>query len=372
MGSIFGKLFRLSTFGESHGQALGAVIDGCPAGLSLSESDIQPYLDRRKPGQSRFSTGRREEDLCRILSGVYLGKTTGAPIALIAKNTDMNSSEYEELSEIYRPGHADYSSRIKYGFRDHRGGGRSSGRETLSRVMGGAVAAKILKELGIEVFAFTQSIGPVSVKDFNPGDCTKNPLYMPDLKASYIAGQYIEELIKSKDSAGGIISCIVRGLPAGVGEPVADKLDAELAKAIMSIGAVKGVEFGSGFACARMLGSMHNDAFILSEKEQEVKVSKESNNAGGILGGISDGSTLIINAAVKPTPSIGIAQRTLDSSLSPVDIELKGRHDPVIVPRAVVVIECMVALTILDLMFMGMHAKMDYLKKIYQNKDSSD
>lgn len=363
MGSIFGKIFRLSTFGESHGSALGAVIDGCPAGLALSEDDIRPYLKRRRPGQSRFSSARNEEDRCRILSGVWLGKTTGAPISLITENTDMNASEYEELSDVYRPGHADYSWQMKYGFRDHRGGGRSSGRETLSRVMGGAVAARILKELGIEVFAFTQSIGPISARDFHPEDCMKNPLYMPDLKASYIAAQYIEELIRARDSAGGIIGCIVRGLPVGVGEPSADKLDAELAKAILSIGAVKGVEFGSGFACAGMLGSMHNDAFIRTEGEQ--KVSKKSNNAGGILGGISDGSTVIIHAAIKPTPSVGIPQRTLGSDLLPRDIEIEGRHDPVIVPRAVVVIESMVALTVLDLLLAGMSARLDYLKKIY-------
>lgn len=365
MGSIFGKIFKVSTFGESHGEAVGAVIEGCPAGLALSKSDIQPYLDRRRPGQGLFSSERQEADACHILSGIFEGKTTGAPVAVVVNNTDMNPSEYDMLANIYRPGHADYTYEKKYGFRDYRGGGRSSGRESVSRVIGGAVAIKILQDLGVEIFAFTQSIGPVFAKEFDLRACTRNPLYMPDMKASYIAGQYIEELIKNGDSAGGVISCIVRGLKAGFGEPVADKLDGDLAKSIMSIGAVKGVEFGAGFASAKMTGSIHNDAFYINTDEAEKKISKKSNNAGGILGGISDGSPIIINAAIKPTPSISLSQRTLNSDFDETDLEIKGRHDPVIVPRAVVVIEAMTAMTLVDHIFAGMNARMDYVKKFY-------
>ena len=373
MSSTFGQSFRVHTWGDSHGKSIGAVIDGCPAGLPLSEADIQPYLNRRKPGQGLYTSQRSEADICQIHSGTFNGLTTGAPIMVLIENANPNSSDYDELADVYRPGHADYTYDMKYGFRDYRGGGRSSGRETAARVIGGAIAAKLLKQLEIEITAFTQSIGPVYAKSLNLEDCALNPLYMPDMQAAYLAADFIDELIAHKDSAGGIISCFVRGLPAGVGEPVADKLEAELAKALLSIGGFKGVEFGAGFASSRMSGSKNNDEFYIIKKGYDAsyaentvfKISKRSNNAGGVLGGISDGSALIINTAIKPTPSIGMTQKTIDKNGNEVVIEIGGRHDPVIVPRAVVVVEAMVAITILDLMLRGMAAKLDNIKKVY-------
>ena len=262
-GSIWGDIFRVSTFGESHGKAVGAIIDGCPAGLPLSEEDIQIFLDRRKPGQNSFTTPRVENDKCNILSGVFEGKTTGTPIMVMLENLSQRSSDYSEISSYYRPGHADYTFDSKYGFRDYRGGGRSSGRETAARVIAGAIASKILATMNIEVHAFTQSIGPISAKRFELDECFANPFYMPDNQAAVIAANYLNELKAEKDSVGGIISCISTGVPAGIGEPVFDKLDAKLAAGIVSIGAVKGVEFGSGFTSAMMKGSENNDSFYI-------------------------------------------------------------------------------------------------------------
>lgn len=361
-GSIWGDIFRVSTFGESHGKAVGAIIDGCPAGLPLSEEDIQIFLDRRKPGQNSFTTPRVENDKCNILSGVFEGKTTGTPIMVILENLSQRSSDYSEISSYYRPGHADYTFDSKYGFRDYRGGGRSSGRETAARVIAGAIASKILATVNIEVHAFTQSIGPISAKRFELDERFTNPFYMPDNQAAVIAANYLNELKAEKDSVGGIISCISTGVPAGIGEPVFDKLDAKLAAGIVSIGAVKGVEFGSGFTSAMMKGSENNDSFYIEND----KIVKRTNNCGGISGGISDGSPIILSAAFKPTPSIAKKQHTVNTSFEEIDIEIHGRHDPVIVPRAVVVVESMVAITILDAMLKNTSSKLENILKVYR------
>ncbi len=362
-GSTFGTLFRTTTFGESHGAAIGAVIDGCPAGLSLSEEDIQKYLDRRRPGGSRFVTQRKEGDRCRILSGVFEGKTTGTPIAVLIENTDQHSGDYSAIAKLYRPGHADFTYDQKYGFRDYRGGGRSSGRETAGRVIGGAVAAKVLQEFGIRAAAWTDSIGPVSIDPEKSSleICAENELYMPDPDAAERAGAWLWDLMGQRDSSGGCIGCLVTGVPAGLGEPVFDKLDAELAKAVMSIGAVKGIEFGSGFAAAQSTGSQNNDCFYA----ENGKILKRTNRAGGILGGISDGSSIYFRAAVKPTPSIARRQETVDTEGRSVETEIGGRHDPVVVPRAVVVVECMTSLVLLDLLIKNAGSRMESLRKIY-------
>lgn len=362
-GSSYGKLFQITTWGESHGEALGVVIDGCPAGLPLSKEDIQFFLDRRKPGKTKISTPRKEEDKVEILSGIFEGKTTGTPISLIVHNTSQRSSDYSEIAGYYRPGHADYTFDQKYGFRDYRGGGRSSARETIGRVAAGAVASKLLQTLGISLTAYTRSIGPVTIDDaaFDKQAITDTPTCMPDYEASKKAEAYLEECMKSFDSAGGVIECRIENCPAGIGEPVFDKLDAELAKAVMSIGAVKAVEIGDGIKAAGHRGSENNDSFIMKDHT----VSKRTNHAGGILGGISDGSTIILRAHVKPTPSIFQKQQTINKQGENIEISIKGRHDPVVVPRAVVVVESMAAVTLLDALLVNMSAKVDNLLKIY-------
>lgn len=364
-GSLFGKHFTIQTFGESHGEGLGVVVDGVPAGLNLCTEDIQLYLDRRKPGSSRYATKRAESDSVEILSGVFEGKTTGTPIALLVRNTSQRSQDYSEIASYYRPGHADLTFDAKYGFRDYRGGGRSSGRETIGRVAGGAIAIKILKELGIEVCAYTKSIGSVSINynQFDKSLITTTPTAMPDMDANEKASAYLEQCMADTDSAGGVIECIIDGVPAGIGEPVFDKLDAKLAQAIMSIGAVKAFEVGDGIAVSSRLGSENNDSFAIHNKQ----ITKKTNHAGGILGGISDGDQIVLRAHIKPTPSIYKTQQTVNKSGEEIDINIKGRHDPIIVPRAVVVIEAMTALTILDAMMDNMTSRMDYLKKIYDS-----
>lgn len=364
-GSTFGTIFKITTWGESHGKALGVVIDGCPAGLPLKEEDIQVYLDRRKPGQSAITTPRKESDQVEILSGVFEGKTTGTPISLMIPNTSQKSSDYSEIASYYRPGHADYTYDSKYGFRDYTGGGRSSGRETAGRVAAGAVALKLLKEMGITITAYTRSIGPVSadLTHFDQNAIYATATCMPDFDADSRAAAYLKECMMKKDSSGGVIECIAKGLPAGIGDPVFEKLDANLAKAIMSIGAVKAVEIGDGTGVSSAVGSENNDAFCY----QEGLVSKKTNHAGGILGGISDGSQLILRAHVKPTPSIFTKQDTVNKNEENIQIEIKGRHDPVIVPRAVVVVEAMTALTLLDACMLNMTARVDYLKNFYIN-----
>ena len=354
-GSVYGTMFRVTTWGESHGAGIGAVIDGCPAGLELCEADIQKYLDRRKPGRGRYTTKRSEEDRVEILSGVFEGKTTGTPIALMIRNQDQRSKDYGNLKDVFRPGHADYGYDRKYGIRDHRGGGRSSGRETAGRVAAGAVAAKVLGQLGVTVSAYTASIGTVvcDPSAYDEDYLRESPLCMPDAEAEQKAQAFLEECMEQKDSAGGTVHCVVRGLPAGIGEPVFDKLDALLGQALFSIGAVKAVEIGDGLWAAMSRGSENNDMY----RETAEGPEKVSNHAGGILGGISDGSALLIRAAFKPTPSIAQAQSALDAWGCVRELEIEGRHDPVIVPRAVVVVECMTAITVLDLMMRNMSAR---------------
>ncbi len=363
-GSSFGRIFRITTWGESHGPALGCVIDGCPAGIELSESDIQPYLDRRKPGNAAVATARKESDTAEILSGVFEGKTTGTPISVMIRNSDQHSNDYDDLKDIYRPGHADMTYDAKYGFRDHRGGGRSSGRETAARVIAGAVAAKVLKQLGITVEAYTRAIGPVEadLSEYSRSAVLANATAMPDVTANARALEYIADMKNKSDSCGGVMECIIKGVPAGVGDPVFDKLDALLAQAVMSIGAVKAVEIGDGTLAAASVGSKNNDQFKAGSKG---RISKKSNHAGGILGGISDSSDIIVRASVKPTPSISRAQKTVNSSGENTEIEIHGRHDPVIVPRAVVVLESMCAVTVLDSLMYGATSRIDNLVGIY-------
>lgn len=364
-GSTFGTLFKITTWGESHGAAIGVVIDGCPAGLPLCEAEIQKYLDRRKPGQSKFTTQRKEADQVEILSGVFEGKTTGTPISLMVRNQNQISKDYGNIKDCYRPGHADYTFDAKYGFRDYRGGGRSSGRETIGRVAAGAVASLLLKELGIEITAYTKSIGNIVIPEdeYDYSEINKNRLYMPNSKYADQASSYLETCMEAHDSSGGTIECIVNGMPAGIGETVFDKLDARLAQAVMSIGSVKGVEFGDGFAAAKANGSTNNDPFYADD---EGAIHKSSNHAGGILGGMSDKSPIILRAAIKPTPSIAQPQKTVTRDGENTEIIIHGRHDPIIVPRAVVVVESMVALTLIDLLMINTSAKLNNLKTFYE------
>ncbi len=362
-GSSFGTLFRITTWGESHGPGIGVVVDGVPAGLSLCEDDIQKHLNRRRPGQSRYSTPRQETDRVHILSGVFEGKTTGTPIALEVLNETQRSHDYSQIAECYRPGHADYTFDQKYGFRDYRGGGRSSGRETIGRVAAGAIAFLILEQLGICVTAYASQIGPVSISSFNKDEIENNPLRMPDAQAAKEAECYLQTMMEQQDSAGGIIQCDITGVPAGLGDPVFEKLDANLSKALMSIGAVKGIEIGDGFLVAAANGSVNNDPFIIEENA----VRKLTNHAGGILGGISDGDTIRIRAAIKPTPSIFRPQQTVTRNNEPQSLSIRGRHDPIIVPRAVVVVEAMAAITLVDSLFINMSSRMDRIVSFYHD-----
>ncbi len=363
-GSTFGTFFKISTWGESHGKALGVVIDGCPAGLPLIEEDIQQYLDRRKPGQTNISTPRKEDDLVEILSGTFEGLTTGTPISLIVRNTSQKSRDYSEIASYYRPGHADYTFDRKYGFRDYRGGGRSSGRETIGRVAAGAIAAKVLKELGIHILTYTKSIGPIRINPdaFDQEAIRNTSTCMPDYQADQEANAYLASCMADKDSAGGVIECRIQGVPVGIGDPVFEKLDANLAKAMMSIGAIKAFEIGDGVQVSTANGSSNND-FFLSENG---KIGKKTNHAGGILGGISDGSEIVLRAYVKPTPSIFQEQETVNRNGENIHIQIKGRHDPIIVPRAVVVVEAMTALTLADAMIGNMSSRISYLKDFYK------
>lgn len=361
-GSSFGNTFKITTWGESHGKGIGVVIDGCPAGLALSKEDIQIFLNRRKPGMSKYSTARKEADLVDILSGTFDGKTTGTPISLIVYNHDQISKDYSEISAIYRPGHADFTFDSKYGFRDYRGGGRSSGRETIGRVAAGAIAVKILHEIGVHFQTYTKSIGPVSIKNFHPEEINLNEFFMPDSEAAAKAQEFLEDCMRNKNSSGGVVECVIDGVPAGLGEPVFEKLDANLAKAMLSIGAVKGFEIGSGFEASVTTGLANNDHFIVNPKG---KIAKATNHSGGVLGGMSDGSSIIFRTAFKPTPSIAATQHTVNKDLQEQDINIKGRHDPNVVPRAVVVVESMAALTLVDALFTNMSAKMDNIREFY-------
>lgn len=362
-GSIYGKHFSIATWGESHGKGIGVVVDGCPAGLPLCEEDIQKFLDRRKPGQSKFTTQRSESDSVQILSGIFEGKTTGTPISMIVFNETQRSQDYNEIANYYRPGHADLTYDLKYGFRDYRGGGRSSGRETIGRVAAGAIAIKILNQLGIDLFAYTKSIGPVRCdeQNFSREEICNNKLYMPDAHAAQKASDYLAECMADRNSSGGIIECIVKHMPAGVGEPAFEKLNANLAKAIFSIGAVKGFEIGDGFDVAKATGLTNNDNYTSADGS----IQKLTNHSGGILGGISDGSDIILRAAFKPTPSIANTQQTVNKQGETIQINIKGRHDPIIVPRAVVVVESMTALCIVDMLFESLTSKMEDIEKFF-------
>ncbi len=339
-GSSFGTLFRISTFGESHGGAVGVVVDGATPGVELSEADIQAQLGRRKGGQSAASTPRAEADIANVLSGVFEGKTTGTPILIILYNKDAQSSAYNEVKGLFRPGHADYTYLAKYGLRDWRGSGRASGRETAGRVAAGAVARKLLAARGVKVLAYTKRAAGIECEKFDPDAIEKNGLRACDAAAAARMMVEVEKAKAANDSVGGIVECRVTGVPAGLGEPVFDKLDAELAKAMLSIGAVKGIEFGMGFAAADLRGSRHNDwmgsdGFL-------------TNNAGGILGGISSGEEIIFRVVVKPTSSIASPQRTVNLSGEEVEVRTEGRHDVCICPRIVPVVEAMTCLVLED------------------------
>jgi chorismate synthase len=343
-GSTFGKIFKITTWGESHGDGLGVVVEGCPAGLALKDSDIQKELDRRRTGQSKVTTTRKEGDIIRIMSGVFKGKTTGTPISMLVDNEDADSSKYELIKHLYRPGHADYTYDMKYGFRDYRGGGRSSARETLGRVAAGALAKKVLARDKITVTGFTRQIGHHTAKTLNFKDIEKNIVRCPDVKAAEKMVDAVMQARKNGDSLGGIVEVIARGVPAGLGEPVFDRLDADLAKAVMSIPAVKGMEIGAGFQTASMTGSECNDVLDIKNN----KMTTQTNNAGGILGGISNGMDIVVRLVVKPTSSINKVQDTITKKMENSTIRVEGRHDPCVAPRAVPIAEAMVALTLVD------------------------
>lgn len=348
-GNSVGEVFRVTTFGESHGEAVGVIVDGCPPGLELRASDIQAELDRRKPGQSSITTPRKEEDRVAVLSGVLDNKTTGAPIAMIVRNLDVDSSPYLEIKDKPRPNHADLTYALKYGHYDWRGGGRASGRETVGRVAAGAIAKKLLSTMGVEILGHVVEVHGIRASDVSTADIRanvgKNPVRCADLKAAKLMEKEILEAKKKGDSVGGIIEVLALNVPLGLGEPVFDKLDADIAKALMSVGAVKGVEIGAGFGAARKLGSENNDPIAL-EKGRIVTLT---NNSGGILGGISNGMPIVARAAVKPTSSIALEQRTVNlRKMEETTIKVEGRHDPCIVPRVLPVCEAMLAITLAD------------------------
>ncbi len=339
-GNSFGTLLKIATWGESHGEALGVVIDGCPPRMELSNEDIQKELDRRKPGQGKGSSPRKEKDRVEILSGVFEGKTTGTPISLLIRNEDVDSSPYEQWKEVFRPGQGDFTYQAKYGIRDYRGGGRASARETAGRVAAGAVAKKILEKERIEIIGYTLEFGGIRAEKVDLEEIKRNALRCPDRNAAMTMEKKIQEVKLQGDSLGGIVEVLVRGCPPGLGEPVFDKLEADFAKALMSIGAVRGVEIGAGFKVARMLGSQCNDP--IGPK------GFEKNDAGGILGGISNGANIVLRVAVKPIPSISLEQRTVDQAMRPVSLKIKGRHDVSAIPRINFVCEAMVAIVLAD------------------------
>ncbi len=339
-GNTFGQVFRVTTWGESHGPALGAVIDGCPPRLSLRVADVQLELDRRRPGVQAHASSRKEPDRVEILSGVFEGRTTGTPISLIVYNRDVRSQDYDALRDLFRPGHGDFTYQAKYGIRDHRGGGRASARETVARVAAGAVAQKVLDRENIRVTAYTLELGGVRAGRIDESIIWDNPFFCPDPEVLAAMAARVQEVRTQGDSLGGLVQVRVQGCPAGLGEPVFDKLDGALAQAVWSVGAVKGVEIGAGFAAARMLGSQHNDPLIPG--------GFASNHAGGILAGISNGDDLVVTAAVKPIPSIALEQQTVDLEGRPRPIRIGGRHDISAIPRIVPVILSMVRLTLAD------------------------
>ena len=350
-GNSIGKEFTVTSFGESHGKYVGVVVDGCPAGLALSEADFQAELDRRIPAQPKIVSGRIEKDVARILSGVFNGFTTGAPIALMVENKETDSSDYEAIKDLPRPGHSDYPARVRYGgFNDYRGSGRFSGRVTVALIMAGAIAKKLLSKFDVDVLAYTKAIGKVKTdKKFSAEEIRKNryaaATRCPDLACAEKMEEAIVDAKKVGDSLGGIVECIALNMPVGVGEPLFDSLDADLAKALFAVPAVKGVEFGAGFRAAELRGSENNDAYLI----QNGKVATSTDNAGGVLGGLSNGMPIIIRATIKPTPSIAKEQKTVNlSKMENATLSIKGRHDPCVVPKAVPAIESAVAITLVD------------------------
>ncbi len=340
-GNTFGTLFRLTTFGESHGVAIGGVIDGCPPGLNIDVAYIQKQLDKRKPGQSRISTPRKEKDCVELLSGIFEGKSTGAPIGFVIKNESQISKDYNHLKDVYRPSHADFTYDKKYGIRDYKGGGRSSARETACRIVGGAIAAAILPD--IKVRSFVSQVGSIKVEEQNVDleNIDTNIVRCPDQAIALKMIKLIEEVRDAGDTIGGKITCVIEGVPAGLGEPVFDKLHADLGKAMLSINAVKGFEIGSGFTAVELKGSEHNDAFLPNGKTK-------SNFSGGVQGGISNGQNIFFNVAFKPVATIKLPQETINIKGDAVQLEAKGRHDPCVVPRAVPIVDAMAYLVLAD------------------------
>lgn len=347
-GNSFGQLFRISTFGESHGVAIGVVIDGCPAGLPIDNASIQKELDRRRPGQSAIVTQRKESDTVEILSGVFEGKSLGTPIALLIRNSDAKSADYDHIATAFRPSHADYTYQVKYGHRDYRGGGRSSARETAARVAAGAIARMLLQTAGLRVIAYVSSVGPIQIeKDYKELDFTKtdsNPVRCPDEQKAAKMEALIRDVRKAGETIGGTVTCVVQGCPPGLGEPVFDRLHADLGKAILSINACKGFEIGSGFTGTTMRGSEHNDPFVM----EAGKVKTTTNWSGGVQGGISNGMDIYFKAAFKPVATIVPEQDSVDENGIPVKVAGKGRHDPCVLPRAVPIVEAMTCLVLAD------------------------
>lgn len=349
MSSTYGKIFKISTFGESHGVAIGVVVEGCPAGLDFDLTFIQHELDRRRPGQSRITTQRQEGDVVQVLSGVFEGKTTGTPIAMVIQNEDQRSKDYSHIATQYRPSHADFTYQTKYGVRDYRGGGRSSARETAARVAAGALAKLLLQQVGVQIYAYVSEVGklrlekPYQVLDLSQVD--SNAVRCPDTDMANQMFAYIDQIRKQGDSIGGVVSAVVKGVPVGWGEPVFDKLHAELGKAMLSINAVKGFEYGSGFAGTTLLGSEHNDAFY---KDDTGNVRTRTNHSGGIQGGISNGEDIFFRVAFKPVATIMQDQESLNQAGETIQVQGKGRHDPCVLPRAVPIVEAMTAIVLAD------------------------
>ena len=350
MASEFGRIFRISTFGESHGGAVGVVVDGCPPRLPLSVEEIQRDLDRRRPGQSRLTSPRQESDRAEILSGVFEDLTLGTPIAIVVQNQDARPSAYQDMKDLFRPSHADYTTEAKYGIRNWQGGGRASARETVGRVAGGAIARRLLQEVAnVEVLGWVRQVHQLDAK-IDPGavtlsDVEANPVRCPDPAAAERMVEEIDAARRRGDSLGGVVECVARGVPAGLGEPIFDKLEADLARALLSIPASKGFEIGSGFSGTRMTGSEHNDPFVPGDDGRPRTVS---NHSGGVQGGISNGEDILVRVAFKPTATIRLPQQTVDRDGTPRTLEAKGRHDPCVLPRAVPVVEAMVCLTLAD------------------------
>jgi len=347
MSNSYGTLFKISTFGESHGPAIGVVIDGCPAGLEIDEAFIQSELDRRKPGQSKITTQRKEEDKFKILSGVFEGKSTGVPIAIVIENQDQRSKDYSHIAETFRPSHADYTYEAKYGIRDYRGGGRSSARETAARVAAGAVAKLMLKKYGVEIGAYVSQVGGIQAPHYEQMDLSKtedNIVRCPDATTAEKMIALIDQVRLDRDTIGGIVTCVIKNTPTGLGEPVFDKLHAELGKAMLSINAVKGFEYGSGFEGVKLRGTQHNDEFY----NDGGKIKTRTNFSGGVQGGISNGEDIYFNVAFKPVATVMQDQQSVDKHGNEATVSGKGRHDPCVVPRAVPIVEAMAALVIAD------------------------